>query len=314
MRQRALLLLVIAISIISLLFLSGGISHAYFSDSKVSKNALTITTGNVVSNITYNPDIQITLKPFSDEYASKSKTYEIIKINNTADYSSFYTLVTHLNKNTDALINFDDIRLAVYEMNKDELGKMVIGPVSLSQLPIYEVDNENNLFDKYTINFGSIGAKGEKEYAIKAWIDINQKDAYRNTEIMLDFKVEYKPLKSKSFYNIKGIITDVYGNPLANVKVFLQNGDIVTTSNENGEYALSNVPTGIWNIIAIHDQIEYKNSVKIQNGSEIVVEQIIDQPYRYQITGLDSIDITNIDEVNLSLSNNEINIIRELSE
>lgn len=306
MKQKILLFTVISISLISLIILSTGVSHAYFSNSKVSKNALKITTGNLVSNITYNPSVEIKLKTFSDEYALKAKTYDIVKVKNECDYDLFYTLVLTLNEKSNAYINFSDIHVSVHEIQNDTLSDPILGPVSLAELPIYEKDEENPFFDKYTLIFGNIENRKDKDYAVKVWIDINQKDAYRNSDVIVDLSTQYKATNSKYYYDIKGVLTDVYNNPLEGVKLSIQNGNITTTTNENGEYELKSVPTGTWNMIASYEDQIFKSIVNIETGEESLVQTIYTEQYKYKITGLTDLNNLVIDQVSLMLNNAEI--------
>ena len=82
-------MLVVMMALISFMCLSLGVSYSYVMRSKVSGNAMIITTGNLTSSVNYTSASYI-LSAMTDEEGLAQEDYGVITITKNNVYSVFY--------------------------------------------------------------------------------------------------------------------------------------------------------------------------------------------------------------------------------
>ncbi|MBE6148080.1 MAG: hypothetical protein E7167_01010 [Firmicutes bacterium] len=274
-------ILVVIIALISFACLSLGISYSYVTRSKVSGNALIITTGDLTSTISYTTT-DYAIGAMSDERGLAQNDYGIIEISKDNVYSIFYTMNIGYAMNSlpngatvDNLIPMEYINVALFPMTGSTVSSTPeIGPVSLADLVISS-SNTNSIFNNaYLLNYGIFDAGNQStKYAMKVWLDEDIPLTYDGGLVYLGVNVEQETLVSKTLYNLKGVVKyydsdedKIYAADDAIVK--LQNGKLTSIVSDNSEYmySLENVPTGTYNISVLFREREYKTTIHVKTG------------------------------------------------
>ena len=82
--------------------------------------------------------------------------------------------------------------------------------------------------------------------------------------------------------SIKGIVTDSENNPLLGVEIHAPDIHIGTTTNENGEYELNNLPKGeiqiLYNSLGYMEDVQFVNLQNETLELNVVLEKVTSSP------------------------------------
>lgn len=273
-------IIVVIMALISFLCLSLSVSYSYVMRSRVSGNAMIITTGNLTSSVSYTAADYI-LAAMDDVEGVDQKNYGVISINKDNVYSVFYTMnigyavdSIPAGKTVGDLLPMEYIRVALFEMNGSTVAENpIVGPVSLTDLTVSSISSDTMFRDTYLLNFGTFlqGSQSSK-YALKVWIDEYTPEKYDEYLIYLGVNVDQETLVSKTLYNVSGTVYDSQGNTVQNAIVKFHNGKIKSTTSTVGGYSLANVPTGTYNLSVVSGDTEYRTTLHIKTGTTQVLE------------------------------------------
>lgn len=269
-------MLVVMMALISFMCLSLGVSYSYVMRSKVSGNAMIITTGNLTSSVDYTSASYI-LSAMTDEEGLAQEDYGVITITKNNVYSVFYTMNISYAVNSipqdntvGDLMPMEYIKVALYPMSGTTLASTpVVGPVSISDLTMASVSADSVFRDTYLLNYETFNSGSQNaKYAIKVWLDKDTPAKYDEYLIYLGINVDQETLVSKSLYNLSGTVVNSSGTAVNGAKVSFHNGKITSTTS-SGAYSLANVPTGTYNLSVVYNGVEYKTTMHIKGGSAV---------------------------------------------
>lgn len=273
-------MLVVIMALISFACLSLGVSYSFVMRSKVSGNALLITTGNLTSTVNYT-STDYTISALSDVDGMALDDYGIINISKNNVYSVFYTMnigyaIDSLPKGAEIenLIPMEYIRVALFPISGSTVGSTPsVGPVSLADLIVNSIDSSSVYRDTYLLNYGTFGTGNESaKYALKVWLDEDTPMTYDGGLVYLGVSVDQETLVSKSLYNISGTVLNSSGTAVNGAKVQFHNGKVTSTTSSTGAYTLSNIPTGTYNISVTYNDEVYKSSIHIKSGTAVSLQ------------------------------------------
>ena len=196
------LIIVVIMALISFLCLTLGVSYSFVMRTKVSANAMVITTGNLTSTVNYTADDFI-LYAMEDSEGVGQEDYGVISISKNNVYSVFYTMnigyaVDSLSSSQDVgrLIPMEYIKVALFTMSGNTVSSTpVIGPVALSDLTVSSVNSDSIFRDTYLLNYGTFNAGSQSaKYALKVWIDKDTPDIYDEGLVYLGINVDIEKM------------------------------------------------------------------------------------------------------------------------
>ena len=340
-------------ALISFMCLSLSVSYSYVLRSRVSGNALVITTGNLTSTVTYTSK-DLFLISQSDDDGLAQDEYGIINIAKNNVYSVFYTMnigyaVDELpsDKTAADLLPMEYIRVALYEISGGSLSENpIVGPIKLTDLTVSSVNADSVYRDTFLLNYGTFNSGNQtKTFGLKVWLDENTPISYDEYLIYLGISVNQETLVSKSIYNLSGKVLNSSGSAISGATVKFHNGKVTSTTAADGTYSLNNVPTGTYNISVLYNGVEYKTTMHVKYGQSVALQstggatgaastylqssaytyytspglimsannlsttsnQLTTSTYTipnaYVLTGLESLSILSINNLNLTLNN-----------
>ena len=263
-------------------------SYAYFFSVKKDSIIEKKENGNLSISYINNSSaiIKKNLIRMSNQDGLEQKESNTLYIQNNGDNNAIFTINVGYNIDAftsrneysvnDRLIPLDYIMLAIYKHIGNE-DKLIVGPISVSELPIYEYDINNYLNNRYSLMFGDVGGiksgDAAKTFKIKSWLSDKAPHAIDNTFFYLDLDVVDESIKSELSYNISGILQ--YDDmPMENAKISFHNGSLITKTNSEGKWSFNNIYPGIYNIDITIDGIAYSGNITIEK-SDSVNEAII---------------------------------------
>lgn len=349
-----ILVIVVLMAVISFMCLTIGVSYSYVTRTKASKNAVSITTGNLSSMVTFNTlsNTEIEIMEDDDALSSSYDSYGTFQIDKSNVYTVFYYITVGYATTGDDLLPFEYLKVALYSVNGSTYTK-VAGPVRVADLPIYNgtASGGTTPFGAlYTLGFGTFATgSASKAYALKAWLDSDTPDDYDSATISLGVVVDQITNVSNTYYNFSGTIVDSSSNAVTGATVkLLQNEAVTATSASEGSYTLSNVPTGTWTLQVVNGNDTYETMIHVKSGSSVGFRTIgtntgaastylqasaytyYTTPYKiltytgnsltnstnglasgaytipvsYEITGTDTLSVTTISSLNMTLNAN----------
>ena len=274
-RNDKMFVTVMSIFIVSFIFLTFGFSYAFLTRSSGVNNIVSIRTGNITSDVSYDitNTTNVKLSQMSDTEGLNQSNYAQINITKNSDYNEVYFLNMEYYTSPGSfahLIPLENIKVALFEISNGSLGaNPIVGPVRINDLPIYYFDNSNIFDATYNVSFGILNNSNTRSYALKVWLDENTPTSFDEYYITLGARVIQETIVSHSTYNISGTVR-VDGTPVTGANVKIQN-NLVTSSTSNGNFTLSNIPTGTYNLAVDYNSLSYETNIHVQSGSSVSV-------------------------------------------
>lgn len=270
-RNDKMFVTVMSIFIASFIFLTFGFSYAFLTRSSGVNNIVSIQTGSITSNVTYDitNTTNVKLSQMNDTEGLAQTNYAQINITKNSNYNEVYFLNMEYYTSPGSfahLIPLENIKVALFEINNGIVGaNPIVGPTRINDLPIYYFDS-NNIFDTtYNVSFGILNNSNTKSYALKIWLDENTPTSFDEYYLTLGARVIQETIVSHSTYNLSGVLR-VDGTPVTGANVKIQN-NLVTSSTTNGSFTLNNIPSGTYNLMIDYNNLSYETNVHIQSGS-----------------------------------------------
>jgi len=301
----------IAVCVGVLTIISIGVTYSSFFSVKTNTASQSLTTGTL--SVSYGSEtssiLRSNLSSLSNELGMEQDDYSIVYIQNTGSLNSTFTLNIGYDmesftgrdsyKVSDALTPIDYIMIAVYEYNG--VGKedtLVVGPVSVADLPIYKVGNTTDYrYNRYSILFDVVGSisseKATKTYKIKTWLSDKAIPSASFTYFYVNTEVVAEVENAKMAYNLSGVLKDSSNNILTNATIKVQNGSIIANTNSSGEFNINGLYPGVYNIeVTANDKtvtgnliIEEGNNISVTNlGTTFTDSNIFDIAHKYGTT------------------------------
>lgn len=262
-------------------------SYAFFFTVKTNTNNQILKTGplEVGYGGTASSLTGLTLKPCSDEEGLASTNISVINIQNKVSDGG----VSNLNTNFTLTIGYDKsaymaanetrpltplqfVKVAVFEY-KNSTSTLIIGPVAITELPIYEINTDTQL-NRYSLLVNNLNTTDNTNvtYQVKVWLSQNADDSALNTKLYLDSKVIAEEIKSRKTYTINGKLQDSNNVEVSNAVISFHNGSYLTTTNSNGQFTLTNIIPGVYNIDIISNDVKYSGNIKVlDNGTSVII-------------------------------------------
>lgn len=260
-----------------------GFSYASFFTVKTNTSNQTVTTGTLA--VSYGGESSAiqrnNMSSISDEAGLAQSEASVIYIQNTGTLDSTFTLNVGYDmenftsrsgySEADSLTPLDYIKIAVYEYNGLNDETLIVGPITIADLPLYSENSEDSRYNRYSLLFDTVGSttsgNATKTYRVKMWLSDKAIPAasysyfYVNTEIVAEVE------NAKMNYNFTGTLNDTNGTALSGATISLHNNSIVTTTGENGAFTLNGVYPGVYNVDITYNGITVKGNLTVEEGT-----------------------------------------------
>ncbi len=275
----------IAVCVFVLTLSTIGVSYASFFTVKTNTNNQSISTGTL--QVSYGNDTtsainKENMESISDELGlslNGDGNVKVIFIQNTGSLNSTFTVNVGYDmenftnrqgyKSTDPLTPLDYIKIAVYEYNGINDETLIVGPVTIADLPIYS-SNSDYRYNRYSLFFDTVGGTSNgdatKTYKIKTWLSDKAIPAARYTYFYINSEVVAEVENAKMSYNLSGVLKNSSNSALNGAVISLQNGSIKTTTNSSGAFSLNGVYPGVYNLDITYNGITYKGNLTVEEG------------------------------------------------
>ncbi len=264
-----------------------GVSYSAFFTVQTNTVNQEVTTGtlNVLYSDSYieaNKSFDTNdLQPMSDSDALNNSEARIIHIENKGTLPSEYTLTIGYDldayKNKDSeLTPIDFVRFAVYEIDTTNENRktLISGPQNITDLPIYYLDEKDNTKNRYTVLVDTIEAEGTdsiKNYQVKIWLSDKATPAASHTYFYINSEIVATVEGAKQSYDLSGILKDSNGSPISNATIDIQNGSKMVQTNETGNFNISKLPSGTYNVEIKTSDKTYAGNLTIREGESLSV-------------------------------------------
>lgn len=275
----------IAVCVFVLTLSTIGVSYASFFTVKTNTNNQSISTGTL--QVSYGNDTtsainKENMESISDELGlslNGDGNVKVLFIQNTGSLNSTFTVNVGYDmenftnrqgyKSTDPLTPLDYIKIAVYEYNGVNDETLIVGPVTIADLPIYS-SNSDYRYNRYSLFFDTVGGTSSgdatKTYKIKTWLSDKAIPAARYTYFYINSEVVAEVENAKMSYNLSGVLKNSSNSVLNGAVISLQNGSIKTTTNSSGAFSLNGVYPGVYNLDITYNGITYKGNLTVEEG------------------------------------------------
>ena len=275
----------IAVCVFVLTLSTIGVSYASFFTVKTNTNNQSISTGTL--QVSYGNDTtsainKENMESISDELGlslNGDGNVKVLFIQNTGSLNSTFTVNVGYDmenftnrqgyKSTDPLTPLDYIKIAVYEYNGINDETLIVGPVTIADLPIYS-SNSDYRYNRYSLFFDTVGGTSSgdatKTYKIKTWLSDKAIPAARYTYFYINSEVVAEVENAKMSYNLLGVLKNSSNSALNGAVISLQNGSIKTTTNSSGAFSLNGVYPGVYNLDITYNGITYKGNLTVEEG------------------------------------------------
>lgn len=275
----------IAVCVFVLTLSTIGVSYASFFTVKTNTSNQSISTGTL--QVSYGNDTtsainKENMESISDELGlslNGDGNVKVLFIQNTGSLNSTFTVNVGYDmenftnrqgyKSTDPLTPLDYIKIAVYEYNGINDETLIVGPVTIADLPIYS-SNSDYRYNRYSLFFDTVGGTSSgdatKTYKIKTWLSDKAIPAARYTYFYIDSEVVAEVENAKMSYNLSGVLKNSSNSALNGAVISLQNGSIKTTTNSSGAFSLNGVYPGVYNLDITYNGITYKGNLTVEEG------------------------------------------------
>ena len=259
-----------------------GYSYGAFFSVKTNSANQTVTTGTL--NVSYtNASTSMDkgqMQSMSDEMGLNETDNSLIYIQNTGSLDSTFTLTVGYDmenftsrsgyKETDELTPLDYVMIAVYEHSGGS-DTLVVEPISVAELPIYEVNSGDSRYNRYAILFDTVGSTSSgnatKTYKVKMWLSDKAIPAASYTYFYLNAEIIAEVENAKMAYNFSGTVTDNTGAILNGATVSIQNNSVTSQTNTSGNYTLNGIYPGTYNLDITYNGITYKGNLTVVEGT-----------------------------------------------
>lgn len=273
---------IIVACVIVLTIITISVSYAAFFTVKTNTANQSVTTGTLA--VTYTEQSTAinrnNMSSMSDEMGLALTEASVIYIQNTGSLDSTFTItlgydmenfLSSVGSNTEAeLTPLDYVKVAIYEYNGTNDETLIVGPITISELPIYELNNSDSRYNRYSILFDSVGGTSSgdatKTYKVKMWLSDKAIPAASYSYFYLNAEVVAEVLNAKMSYNISGTLTDSAGSPLNEAVISLQNNSIVSTTDSSGAFNLNGIYPGVYNLNITYNGVTYKGNLTVTEG------------------------------------------------
>ena len=283
----------IAVCVFVLTLSTIGISYASFFTVKTNSNNQSVTTGTLQVSYGNQTSASINkenMSSISDEMGlslSSANDISVVHIQNTGTLNSTFTLNIGYDmenftgrtnySESDKLTPLDYVKIAVYEYNGVNDETLIVGPITIADLPIYRY-NDNQNYIRYAILFDVVGSTtsgdATKTYKIKTWLSDKAIPAasysyfYINTEVVAEVE------NAKMNYNLSGTLTDSNGTALNGATISIQNGSVKSATNTSGAFTLNGIYPGTYNLDITYNNITYKGNLTIEEGDTLSLNSL----------------------------------------
>ncbi len=273
---------IMAVCVFGLTMASIGFSYASFFSVKTNSTNQSVKTGTL--NVSYSDNSTTinadTLEPMSDDEGMNQSDSSVIYIQNTGSLETTYVLnigydVSSFTSRTgytssDVLTPLDYVRFAVYKYNGAGVeDTLILGPLNVTDLPIYSIDTSNSNNNRYSILFNTLGSTSSSNptftYRIKMWLSDKAIPAVSYTYFYVNTQVVAEVENAKMKYNLSGTITDGSNN-LDGAILSVQNGSATSTSS-SGTFTLSGLYPGTYNLDITYNDEVYSGNITIEEGT-----------------------------------------------
>lgn len=273
----------IAVSVFGLTMASIGFSYASFFSVKTNTSDQSITTGTL--NVSYgsqSSSIEKTgMSSMSDEEGMSQTESSVIYIQNNGTLDSTYVMnigydMTNFTGRTsysssDTLTPLDYVSFAVYEYNgADSEDTLVVGPLTIADLPIYKYSSTDSRFNRYSILFDTLGSTSSststKTYKIKTWLSDKAIPAASYTYFYINTEITAEVAGAKMAYTLNGTLIDDTST-LSGATISFHNNSIKTTTSDDGSFALEGIYPGVYNIDIVYNNVTYRGNLTVEEGT-----------------------------------------------
>lgn len=273
---------IIVACVIVLTIITISVSYAAFFTVKTNTANQSVTTGTLA--VTYTEQSTAinrnNMSSMSDEMGLALTEASVIYIQNTGSLDSTFTItlgydmenfLSSVGNNAEAeLTPLDYVKVAIYEYNGTNNETLIVGPITISELPIYELNNSDSRYNRYSILFDSVGGTSSgdatKTYKVKMWLSDKAIPAASYSYFYLNAEVVAEVLNAKMSYNISGTLTDSAGSPLNEAVISLQNNSVVSTTDSSGAFNLNGIYPGVYNLNITYNGVTYKGNLTVTEG------------------------------------------------
>ena len=273
---------IIVACVIVLTIITISVSYAAFFTVKTNTANQSVTTGTLA--VTYTEQSTAinrnNMSSMSDEMGLALTEASVIYIQNTGSLDSTFTItlgydmenfLSSVGSNNEAeLTPLDYVKVAIYEYNGTNDETLIVGPITISELPIYELNNSDSRYNRYSILFDSVGGTSSgdatKTYKVKMWLSDKAIPAASYSYFYLNAEVVAEVLNAKMSYNISGTLTDSAGSPLNEAVISLQNNSAVSTTDSGGAFNLNGIYPGVYNLNITYNGVTYKGNLTVTEG------------------------------------------------
>lgn len=258
-----------------------GYSYGAFFSVKTNSDNQTVTTGTLAVSYT-NASTSMDkgqMQSMSDEMGLKDTDNSLIYIQNTGSLDSTFTLTVGYDmdnftarttyQDTDELTPLDYVMVAVYE-HSGGVDTLVVEPTAVAELPIYEVNSSDSRYNRYAILFDTVGSTSSgnatKTYKVKMWLSDKAIPAASYTFFYLNAEIIAEVENAKMAYNLSGTVSSG-GSALNGAVVSVQNGSVTSTTDASGNYTISGLYPGTYNLDITYNGITYKGNLTVVEGT-----------------------------------------------
>ena len=275
---------IIAFSVFVLTIFTLQYSYAAFFSVKMNTNNQEITTGTLLVSFGAQGSsvIEETLMPMGDKDGLDNAESRVVNVQNTGTLASTYTLtvgydMTEYNKlvNPNSLTPLEYIKVAVYEHNGLNDDTLIVGPLTIADLPVYTQDTVDSKNNRYAILFDSVAGNvnqnggSTKTYIVKMWLSDKAGPSASDTYFYVNCGVTAEVENAKMTYNIQGVLKDYNDTEVSGATISLQNNSFTTTTNEDGLYTLIDIYPGTYNIDIAYNGITYSGNLTVEEGNNV---------------------------------------------
>lgn len=273
---------IIAACVVILTIITITVSYSAFFTVKTNTANQSITTGTL--SVTYtNQSTAISrnnMNSLSDEMGLAESEPSVIYIQNTGSLNSTFTItlgydmenfLASAGSNNDAeLTPLDYVKVAVYEYNGTNDETLIVGPITIAELPIYKINNSDSRYNRYAILFDSVGGinsgDATKTYKVKMWLSDKAIPSASYSYFYLNAEVVAEVENAKMDYDLSGTLTDSSGTALNGAVISLQNNSLNSTTDASGTFSLNGIYPGVYNLDITYNGITYKGNLTVVEG------------------------------------------------
>ncbi len=312
---------VILVSVICLTVMTLGFSYAVFFDIDTSTSNQNIETGTLVVEFGSSTSsiVNNNMLPTPDAVALESESMSTIYLQNNGSLDSDFVITLGYDYEAfnaasspeSNLIPLEFLNTAIFEYNPSTGESVIVSDiVSLADLVPNDLNSETYNLYQSVIGKSSSGSNA-KTYIVRIWLDEFAPEYLSNYKLYLKLGVSAQATEATTNYTVKGVLKENSTN-LANANISIQNGYIKTTTDASGNFTLSGLKQGNYNIKIISSSGDTFTGTFSLKESDI--ESLSKYVGTHQITYGNNIEnvaytyttsINNLKQVNLMMKNSK---------